>query len=67
MAALGATTAFEPAVVVHHGRERTSIEANPGPRVPTRPTADELAADILATDARVLLDVAPLQAGLPIA
>jgi hypothetical protein len=53
----GVRTAFVPHVVVAHGRERTSIEADPGPRLPPRPTDAELLADVRATDASWLLDV----------
>jgi hypothetical protein len=65
IAATGARTAYVPSVVVEHNRERTSIEANPGLVLPTRPTAAELLADVRATDARWLLDVAPLLSCLP--
>jgi SAM-dependent methyltransferase len=65
MAATGIRTAYVPSVVVAHSRERTSIEADPGVRLPAAPTADELIADVRATDAAWLLDVAPLHACLP--
>jgi hypothetical protein len=61
----GARTAYVPSVVVAHTRERTSIEADPGVRLPAAPTPAELIADVRATDARWLLDVAPLHACLP--
>jgi hypothetical protein len=54
-----------PSVVVAHSRERTSIEADPGVRLPAAPTAAELIADVRATDARWLLDVAPIHAWAP--
>jgi hypothetical protein len=53
----GVRTAFVPHLVGAHGRERTSIETDPGPRLPPTPTDAELIADIQATDARWLPDV----------
>lgn len=61
IAATGAGTAYVSSVVVEHARERTSIEADPGVRLPPCPTAAERFADVRATDARWLLDVAPVR------
>jgi SAM-dependent methyltransferase len=65
MAATGTRTAFVPSVVVAHSRELTSIGADHDVKLPTAPTAAELVADVRATDARWLLDVAPLHAWAP--
>jgi hypothetical protein len=65
MSATGARVAFEPAVVVAHSRERTSIAAEPSHVLPAAPTPAELLADAQATDARWLLDVAPIPACRP--
>jgi SAM-dependent methyltransferase len=65
MAAAGAHTAYEPAVVVAHSRELTSIGADHDVRLPAAPTDGELIADVRATDARWLLDVVPVHAWAP--
>jgi hypothetical protein len=65
VAAAGAGTAFVPSVVVAHSRELTSIGADHDVRLPAAPTADELIADVRATDACWLLDVAPVHAWAP--
>ncbi len=60
MLAAGAVTAHLPKVVLAHSRERTSIEDDPRTAQLDRRTAADLAPDVLGTDARALLDIAPL-------
>lgn len=66
IAATGVRTAFVPSVVVAHSQERTSIEDDPGVHLPALPTPADIVADVLATDASWLLDVAPVSACVPI-
>jgi len=65
IAATGVRTAFVPSVVVAHSQERTSIEDDPGMHLPAPPNPAALVADVLATDASWLLDVAPVSACQP--
>ena len=65
IAATGVRTGFVPAVVIAHGKERTSIEDEPGVLLPAPPTPADLVADVRATDASWLLDVAPIPSCLP--
>jgi hypothetical protein len=60
MLAAGAVTAHLPKVVLAHSRERTSIEDDPRTAQLGRRSAADLAPDVLGTDARALLDIAPL-------
>ena len=60
MIGAGATTAHLPKVVLSHSRERTSIEDDPRTAQLGRRSAADLAPDVLGTDARALLDIAPL-------
>jgi len=63
IAASGARVAHHPQVVLAHYRERTSIQDDPnadelGKRGIVQLTAEDLANDVVGTDARWLLDVA---------
>jgi hypothetical protein len=60
MRATGAVAAHLPKVVLAHSRERTSIEDDPRTAQLGRRTAADLVPDVLGTDARALLDIAPL-------